>query len=103
VIVLEPGLVIYKIYNGYWFFGRLTLGDLRQDLLAVSRNAGRTGTSQHPNSKRRGSKAARNSSIRMTKRTPKLAVNRINSGIAISSTLRRDRPGLIAAAKLFVG
>src|SRR3984893_14691944 len=22
VIVLEPGLVIYKIYNGYWFFGR---------------------------------------------------------------------------------
>src|SRR5499425_641766 len=21
-IVLEPGLVIYKIYNGYWFFGR---------------------------------------------------------------------------------
>jgi len=21
VIVLEPGLVIYKIYNGYWFFG----------------------------------------------------------------------------------
>ena len=30
VIVLEPGLVIYKIYNGYWFFGRpyaLTAGD----------------------------------------------------------------------------
>ena len=22
VIVLEPGLVIYKIYNGYWFLGR---------------------------------------------------------------------------------
>ena len=22
VIVLEPGLVIYKIYNGYWFFGQ---------------------------------------------------------------------------------
>jgi hypothetical protein len=21
VIVLEPGLVIYKIYNGYWFLG----------------------------------------------------------------------------------
>ena len=29
VIVLEPGLVIYKIYNGYWFFGRPTLEDLR--------------------------------------------------------------------------
>jgi hypothetical protein len=22
VIVLEPGLVIYKLHNGYWFFGR---------------------------------------------------------------------------------
>jgi hypothetical protein len=36
VIVLEPGLVIYKIYNGYWFFGRPTLEDLRQDLRAVT-------------------------------------------------------------------
>ena len=34
-IVLEPGLVIYKIYNGYWFFGRPTVEDLRQDLRAV--------------------------------------------------------------------
>lgn len=25
VIVLEPGLVVYKIYNGYWFFGRPTM------------------------------------------------------------------------------
>src|SRR6476620_7865406 len=38
VIVLEPGLVIYKIYNGYWFFGRPTMEDLRQDLRAVSMN-----------------------------------------------------------------
>ena len=37
VIVLEPGLVIYKIYNGYWFFGRPTMEDLRQDLRAVTR------------------------------------------------------------------
>jgi peroxiredoxin len=35
-IVLEPGLVVFKIYNGYWFFGRPTLEDLRQDLRAVS-------------------------------------------------------------------
>ena len=34
-IVLEPGLVIYKIYMGYWFFGRPTLEELRQDLRAV--------------------------------------------------------------------
>jgi peroxiredoxin len=36
-IVLEPGLVIYKIYMGYWFFGRPTTEDLRQDLRAVSK------------------------------------------------------------------
>lgn len=36
VIVLEPGLVIYKIYNGYWYFGRPTVEDLRQDLRAVT-------------------------------------------------------------------
>jgi peroxiredoxin len=35
-IVLEPGLVVFKIYNGYWFFGRPTVEDLRQDLRAVS-------------------------------------------------------------------
>jgi peroxiredoxin len=34
-IVLEPGLVVYKIYNGYWFFGRPTVEDLRHDLRAV--------------------------------------------------------------------
>jgi peroxiredoxin len=34
-IVLEPGLVVYKVYNGYWFFGRPTVEDLRQDLRAV--------------------------------------------------------------------
>jgi peroxiredoxin len=35
VIVLEPGLAIYKIYDGYWFFGRPTVEELRQDLRAV--------------------------------------------------------------------
>jgi len=34
-IVLEPGLVVYKVYNGYWFFGRPTTEELRQDLRAV--------------------------------------------------------------------
>jgi peroxiredoxin len=36
-IVLEPGLVIYKIYMGYWFFGRPTAEELRLDLRAVLR------------------------------------------------------------------
>lgn len=34
-IVLEPGLVIYKVYMGYWFFARPTAEELRQDLRAV--------------------------------------------------------------------
>ena len=37
VLVLEPGLVVYKVYNGYWFWGRPTIEDLRQDLHAVTR------------------------------------------------------------------
>jgi len=36
-IVLEPGLVVFKIYSGYWFFGRPTNEELRQDLRAVLR------------------------------------------------------------------
>jgi peroxiredoxin len=35
-LVLEPGLIVYKIYNGYWFFGRPTLDELRLDLRAVA-------------------------------------------------------------------
>jgi peroxiredoxin len=34
-LVLEPGLLIYRIYNGYWFFGRPTVEELRHDLRAV--------------------------------------------------------------------
>lgn len=35
-VVLEPGLVIHKVYPGYWFFGRPTNEELRMDLRAVS-------------------------------------------------------------------
>jgi hypothetical protein len=34
-LVLEPGLRVYKTYNGYWFFGRPTLEELRLDLRAA--------------------------------------------------------------------
>jgi len=34
-LVLEPGLRVYKIYVGYWFFGRPTVEELRRDLRAV--------------------------------------------------------------------
>jgi peroxiredoxin len=36
-LVLEPGLVVYKIYNGYWFWGRPSPYDLWQDLREVTR------------------------------------------------------------------
>jgi peroxiredoxin len=34
-LVLEPGLKIFSVYNGYWFFGRPTVDELRHDLRAV--------------------------------------------------------------------
>ena len=37
VVVLEPGLIVHKIYSGYWFFGRPNMEELRQDLRAVTR------------------------------------------------------------------
>lgn len=34
-VVLEPGLKVFRLYNGYWFFGRPTVEELRQDLRAI--------------------------------------------------------------------
>ena len=34
-LVLEPGRRVYKVYDGYWFFGRPTVEELRLDLRAV--------------------------------------------------------------------
>jgi len=34
--VLEPGLKIYKIYNGYWYWGRPSTAELHQDLREIS-------------------------------------------------------------------
>jgi peroxiredoxin len=35
-MVLGPGLVIHKIYNGYWFWGRPSFDDLWRDLRELS-------------------------------------------------------------------
>jgi peroxiredoxin len=35
-LVLKPGLIVYRIYNGYWFWGRPSIGDLWHDLRAVT-------------------------------------------------------------------
>jgi peroxiredoxin len=36
-LVLKPGLIIDKIYNGYWFWGRPSFAELWQDLRALTR------------------------------------------------------------------
>jgi hypothetical protein len=53
----EPGLIIYKIYNGYWFFGRPTVEELRMDLRAVLMKSHWDWTSPTPRSGLHGSAA----------------------------------------------
>jgi peroxiredoxin len=36
-LVLKPGLIVHTIYNGYWFWGRPSFGDLWRDLRDVTR------------------------------------------------------------------
>ncbi len=36
-LVLEPGLVVFRIYNGYWYWGRPSNEELRRDLREVTR------------------------------------------------------------------
>jgi peroxiredoxin len=36
-LVLGPGLVIHNVYNGYWYWGRPSIEDLRRDLRDVTR------------------------------------------------------------------
>jgi peroxiredoxin len=36
-LVLKPGLVVHSVYNGYWYWGRPSIEDLRRDLRDVCR------------------------------------------------------------------
>jgi peroxiredoxin len=36
-LVLKPGLVIHSVYNGYWYWGRPSIEDLRRDLRDITR------------------------------------------------------------------
>src|SRR5689334_8085683 len=36
-LVLKPGLVVFSVYNGYWFWGRPSFVDLWHDLREVTR------------------------------------------------------------------
>ena len=35
-LVLKPGLTIFSVYNGYWFWGRPSADDLSRDLREVT-------------------------------------------------------------------
>ena len=35
--MLKPGLLVHSIYNGYWFWGRPSIGDLWHDLREASK------------------------------------------------------------------
>jgi hypothetical protein len=63
-IVCEPGLIAYKLYNGYWFFGRPTVEGLRHDLRAVRMSTRGTGICQTPTSSPRGNTARPTASTR---------------------------------------
>ena len=80
VIVLEPGLShLQNLQRLLVFRPADTWKSCGKTYVPLARNAGRTGTSPRPNSRRRGSKAARNSSIRTARLTSKPSVNRISA------------------------
>jgi peroxiredoxin len=78
-IVLEPGLVVFKIYNGYWFLGRPTNEELRQDLRAVTRKCRPIGTSLRRIRGRRGREARRTASTLTERVTRRCLASRIEA------------------------
>ncbi len=36
-LVLKPGLIIHSVYNGFWYWGRLTIEELCRDLRELTR------------------------------------------------------------------
>ncbi len=36
-VFLEPGLVVHRVYNGYWYWGRPTPEELRQHFHDITR------------------------------------------------------------------
>ena len=87
VIVLEPGLVVYKIYNGYWFWGRPTMEDLRQDLRAVTKKCLPDWDITTPELKAAWEEGRRTSSIRTARPTFRPSVSRIRNGSSVPAAM----------------
>jgi peroxiredoxin len=95
VIVLEPGLVIHKIYNGYWFFGRPTLEDLRQDLRVVTRKCRPDWDITAPELKAAWAEGRKTSSTPTAKPMSKPSLNRtsrdvVTNGEFMTTSTRRE-------------
>ena len=56
-LVLRPGLIVHSIYNGYWFWGRPSVDDLRHDLRDATARSAPTGTSARPGCATPGTRA----------------------------------------------
>jgi peroxiredoxin len=87
-IVLEPGLVIYKLYMGYWFFDRPTVEDLRQDLRTVIRKCRPDWDITAPEMKAAWQQGRRNCSIPTGRTMRKLLANRSSE---MATGCRRER------------
>ena len=86
VIVLEPGLVIHRIYNGYWFFGRPTIEELRQELRAVSQKCWPDWDITTPELKAAWQQGRKEPSIRTARPLLKLSANRARSRRCVRAT-----------------
>jgi hypothetical protein len=94
VIALEPGLIIYKIYNGYWFLGRPTLEELRQDLRAVTQKCRPDWDITRPELKAAWQQGRRELFYPYGKTYAKLSGNRIRSVTGLGETLPRATSSL---------
>jgi hypothetical protein len=83
-IVLESGLVVYKVYNGYWFWGRPPSKISARTSAPSPKSAAPTGTSPTPNTVPPGNAAKPIAFTPTEKPTPLSSANRTRQSSTIS-------------------
>ena len=78
-VVLEPGLRVLKVYNGYWFFGRPTVRNCATTCVRCCGAAAPTGTSAALSTGPPGRTVIRRDFTRTEKRRPRCSPNRSES------------------------